>query len=152
LSRFYPDRPYVGVGVVVLRGDEVLLVRRAKPPRQGEWGLPGGAQEVGETVHETARREVKEETGLDIEVLGLVDVVDAIRSDEDGRVRYHFTLVDVFARWIAGEARAADDAAEAAWFPMRKIGELGVWSETERIVRIADEKWRALGGAASGSE
>jgi len=152
LSRFYPDRPYVGVGVVVLREDEVLLVRRAKPPREGQWGLPGGAQEIGETVYEAGRREVMEETGLEIEVLGLIDVVDAIRRDEDGRVQYHFTLVDLFARWISGQVRAGDDAAEAAWFALAEVGELGVWSETERIVRLADEKRQVLRSESSKPE
>ncbi len=143
MPRTYPDRPFVGVGVVVWRDDEVLLIRRAKPPRQGEWSLPGGAQKLGETVFDAARREVLEETGLTIDVLGLVDVVDSIQRDDTERVRYHYTLVDVFAAWRAGEATADDDAAEAAWVGLDALPPL--WSETERIIRLAREKWMALG-------
>ena len=140
MSRLYPDRPIVGIGIVILRGDEVLLIRRGKPPRQGQWSLPGGAQKTGETVFDAARREVREETGLAVEILGLVDVVDSIERDEAGRARYHFTLVDVLAEWRSGEAVAAGDAAEVAWFELDALGGLGLWSETERIIRLAAEK------------
>ncbi len=142
MPRTYPDRPIVGVGVVVWRDDTVMLIRRAKPPRQGEWSLPGGAQKLGETVFDAARREVLEETGLTIDVLGLVDVVDSIQRDDSGRVRYHYTLVDVFAAWRAGEATAGHDAAEAAWVGLDALPPL--WSETERVIRLAHEKWTAL--------
>ena len=84
MTREFPDRPIAGVGVVVLGAKGVLLVKRAKPPRQGQWSLPGGAQKLGETVFEAARRETLEETGLEIEVLGLIDVVDSIASDDGG--------------------------------------------------------------------
>ena len=98
MTREFPDRPIAGVGVVVLGAKGVLLVKRAKPPRQGQWSLPGGAQKLGETVFEAARRETLEETGLEIEVLGLIDVVDSIASDDGGgEIRYHYTLIDVLA-------------------------------------------------------
>ena len=142
ISRLYPQRPIVGVGVVVWRDDRVLLIRRGQPPRRGEWSLPGGAQAVGETVFEAARREVLEETGLAVEVLGLVDVVDSIHRDESGRVRYHFTLVDVHAEWRGGEARPLDDAAAVAWFDLEELPRLGLWSETDRVIRFAREKQR----------
>ena len=143
-SRQYPERPIVGVGVVVWREDKVLLVRRGKPPRQGSWSLPGGAQDLGETVFEAARREIMEETSLDIEVLGLVDVVDSIRHDAAGRVRYHYTLVDVVAEWRAGEATALDDAAAAAWFEPEALSGLGLWSETERVIALSRDLRRQL--------
>ena len=144
-SRQYPERPIVGVGVVVWRGDHVLLARRGKPPRAGDWSLPGGAQKVGETVHAAARREVLEETGLEIKVLGLVDVVDSITRDSgdgggEGRIRYHYTLVDLVAEAGDGEATARDDVAAVGWFPMDQIDGLGLWSETVRIIRLAQEK------------
>ena len=151
MTRLYPKRPIVGVGVVVLRGDRVLLVRRAKQPRQGEWSLPGGAQELGETVFEAGRREVLEETGVTVEVRGLLDVVDSIQSDDRERIRYHFTLVDVLAVWISGEARAADDAAEVAWFKRAAVPGLGLWSETERIIRLGFERRAALSGDVPGA-
>jgi ADP-ribose pyrophosphatase YjhB (NUDIX family) len=95
--RQHPDRPIVGVGVVVWRGDSFLLVRRGKEPNKGQWSIPGGAQHLGETVYAAAEREVLEETGLQVTVHGLVDVVDGIRRDSEGRVNYHYTLVDVVA-------------------------------------------------------
>ena len=85
-DRRYPARPIVGVGTVVLDGDMVLMIQRGKPPRQGLWSLPGGAQELGETIHEAARREVREETGLEIEIFGLIDVVDSVRPDADDKI------------------------------------------------------------------
>ncbi len=140
MSRSYPPRPLVGVGVVVLRGDEVLLVRRGKAPRRGDWSLPGGAQELGETVFEAAVREAREETGLDVAVVGLVDVVDSITRDAAGAVRYHYTLVDVLAEWRGGEARAAGDAADVAWAPLDRLADYGLWSETVRVIRLAADR------------
>ena len=144
MSRRYPSRPVVGVGVVIWRGDNVLMVRRGRSPGEGRWSLPGGGQEIGETVFEAARREVREETALDVEVLGLVDVVNSIRRDGDGRVEYHYTLVDVLAEWRAGEAKPLDDAAEVLWVGLDELARLDLWSETERIIRLAHELRAAL--------
>jgi ADP-ribose pyrophosphatase YjhB (NUDIX family) len=123
----------VGVGVVVLKGNEVLLIRRGRPPKQGEWSIPGGRQEFGETVRETALREVMEETGITAGNLRLLDVVDLVRPDGSG----HWTLVDFAADWVAGEPVAGDDAAAARWFAGADIDTLGLWSETVRIIRAA---------------
>ena len=136
--RDYPDRPFIGVGVVVLRGDEVLLVQRGKAPVRHAWSIPGGAQELDETVRETAHREVEEETGLEIELLGLIDVVDAITRDEDGRVRFHYTLVDFAATWRAGEARPGDDVSGVRWTRLAELDGLGLWDETLRVIRAAE--------------
>lgn len=151
MSRLYPKRPIVGVGVVVLSGDQVLLVRRAKRPRQGEWSLPGGAQKIGETVFEAGRREVLEETGVTVEVRGLLDVVDSIQPDDMERIRYHFTLVDVLAVWISGEARADTDATEVAWFARAAVPGLGLWSETERMIQLGFERLSGDGPGGAGS-
>ena len=145
MKRDYPTRPIVGVGVVVLRGDRVLLVRRGTPPGLGEWSLPGGAQQLGETVYEAARREVLEETGLEVEVLGMVDVVDSIQRDAAGRAQYHYTLVDIFAESPEGEPEARDDAAEVAWAALDALAPLKLWSETERVIRLAHEMWSLIG-------
>lgn len=134
MTRLYPDRPIVGIGAVVWRDGSILLVRRANPPRQGQWSLPGGAQELGETVFEAARREVREETGIEVDIQGLIDVVDSVERDDDSRVRYHFTLVDVLATWIAGDPLAAGDASEAAWFPIETLDDLGLAQDTRRII------------------
>lgn len=134
-SRQNPERPIVGVGVVVWRGDRFLLVRRGKDPNKGQWSIPGGAQQLGETVYAAAAREVREETGLAVEVCGLVDVVDGIMRDDEGEVLYHYTLVDVLAESPEGEPIAADDAAAVSWFELEDLHTLGLWSETERIIR-----------------
>ena len=139
-ARQYPARPLVGIGVVVWRDGKVLLIRRGKQPRKGQWSLPGGAQKTGETVRQAARREVREETGLEVEVAELVDVVDSLERDADGRVRYHYTLVDFSARASAGEAVAGGDAAEVAWRDPADLPGLGLWSETERIIRLSQAR------------
>jgi 8-oxo-dGTP diphosphatase len=133
-SREYPDRPLVGVGVVVRRGGAVLLVERAHPPRAGEWSLPGGLQKLGETVFAAAEREVREEAGIDIRIAGIVDVVDLIERDAGGAVRYHFTLIDLVADWLAGEVRAGSDAAAVAWVRPGDLVARGMWTETVRVI------------------
>lgn len=133
-SREYPTRPFVGVGVVVLKNDSVLLIRRGKPPRQGEWSLPGGSQQLGERVAETAVREVLEETGVEIEKPHFLEVIDAIIPDAEGRVRFHYTLVDFYAQWRSGEPRADDDAIEAVWVPLNGLASLELWEKTREII------------------
>lgn len=113
--REYPDRPWVGIGCIVFREEAVLLVRRGKPPRIGQWSLPGGAQHVGEKAEEAARRELREETSIEVGQMMLAYVFDAINEDEDGRARYHYTIIDFAALWLEGEARAGDDVSEVAW-------------------------------------
>ncbi len=134
MRRDYPERPFVGVGVVVWRDDKVLLIQRGKEPRKGQWSLPGGAQELGETVAETAVREVAEETGVAIQVLGLVDVVDTIRRDGADKVQYHYTLVDLCARWRDGELCAGGDADDAIWVAPDQLADYALWEETARII------------------
>jgi ADP-ribose pyrophosphatase YjhB (NUDIX family) len=137
VSRRYPDRPLVGVGVVVFRDEQVLLVKRAKPPKAGQWSLPGGAQKLGETLADAARREVLEETGLEIELGEIVATLDLIDRDDDGRVRHHYTLVDFTAEAHAGTPAPGDDAADARWFAPDELDGLGLWSETLRIIALA---------------
>ena len=137
MTRRYPKAPVVGIGVAVLRDDQVLLVRRAKDPGRMTWSLPGGAQELGETVFEAARREVMEETGLAVTILGLVDVVDSIRPDADGVIEYHYTLVDVAAESLFGEPQAGSDAADCHWHGRRTIGALGLWTKTTEVIAAA---------------
>ena len=140
MGREYPEQPLVGVAAVVWRDDQFLLIQRGRPPRQGEWSLPGGRQELGETVADAARREVVEETGLDVEVLDVVAVVDLIDRDVDNRVQFHYTLIDLLAEWRAGEARPGDDADAIAWATLDQIEQYDLWSETERIIRLAAER------------
>ncbi len=137
MSREYPGYPMVGVGVVVWRGDEVLLIKRGKPPRAGSWSLPGGRQKLGETTRDAGVREVMEETGVEVRIEGLVDVVDSITRDEHGRVRLHYTLVDFRARWVSGEPSAATDAADARWVHADDLAAYGLWHETLRVIRCS---------------
>lgn len=125
--------PVPAVGVVCLRGDEILLIRRGAPPRLGEWSLPGGRIEPGEGVRAAALRELLEETGVEARLIGLIDVVDGIFPDA-GR---HYVLIDFVAEWISGEPVAGDDAADAAFVPVQRALELVTWSETRRIIEQA---------------
>lgn len=147
VSLLSPDYPRIGVGVCVFKAGRLLLIRRAKPPRAGEWSLPGGAQELGETVAAAGRREVFEETGVDAAILGIVDVVDLIeRAGPDGPLLYHFTLIDLVADWRAGEPRAASDATDAKWVEINALAAHALWEETDRVARLAFTLWRAAAG------
>jgi len=125
--------PIPAVGIVCLRGDEVLLIRRGTPPRQGEWSLPGGRIEPGERAMDAALRELLEETGVVAEITGLIDVVDGL-FPEAGR---HYVLIDYAARWLSGEPVAGDDAMEARFVALDAVEALIDWSETHRIIRMA---------------
>lgn len=146
-GREYPDRPWIGIGLVAFRGEDVLLVRRGKPPRMGEWSVPGGAQALGEPAEETARRELREEAGIEVGPLVLAGVVDALDTDTEGRSRFHYTIIDYAGEWISGEPIAGDDVTEARWFSPAELPQLGLWSEALRIIaegrRRLDEQRRA---------
>jgi 8-oxo-dGTP diphosphatase len=114
-SRAYPDRPIVGVGAVILRDRQVLLVRRDSEPRRGEWSLPGGMLELGETLRQGVEREVLEETGLRVRVKQVVEVFDSIIPDAAGRTEFHYVLIDFLCVPIDGELRAGSDVAEVVW-------------------------------------
>jgi ADP-ribose pyrophosphatase YjhB (NUDIX family) len=137
LSREYPARPIIGVGTVVWHGERVLLVQRGRPPRQGQWSLPGGAQQLGESLAEAACREILEETGVTVDLGDLIATVDSIERDADGRVRYHYTLIDFTAEAQTAVLVSGDDAADARWFELHEIEGLGLWSETLRIIELA---------------
>ena len=135
MNRDYPERPFVGVGAVIWKNDKVLLVRRGKAPRFDEWSIPGGAQHIGETLEQALLREIKEETDLSVTLAGLIDVVDGIIPDGDGKIRNHYTLVDYAVTWQSGEARALDDVVEVRWVSIDELGNYDLWDETERIIR-----------------
>lgn len=140
MSREYPARPIVGIGVAVLRPDAVLLVRRGTPPNLGSWSLPGGAQELGETAEAAGRRELEEECGLTVGDLHLVAVVDIITPGREGKPRFHYTVIDYAAIWQGDTARPGGDITELAWVGFYEFGRYDLWSEALRVIGIAREK------------
>ncbi len=147
MAREYPQAPVAAVGGVVIHDGAVLLVRRAYPPRQGEWSLPGGQLELGESLAEGVRREVREETGLDVEVGAVVDVFDRVHRDEAGRIRYHFVIVDFLCQPRGGTLAAGDDAAAARWVPRAEVAALGV---NAYAVEVIERGFRLQSGRQAG--
>lgn len=125
--------PVPAVGVVCIKGDEVLLIQRGKPPKKGEWSLPGGHIEPGERLVDAAIRELIEETGVKAEIGGLIDVVDGIFPEANR----HYVLIDYWARWVSGEAVSGDDADKARFVPLEQALEMVDWDETRRIIQAA---------------
>ncbi|WP_417468804.1 NUDIX hydrolase [Maricaulis sp.] len=137
--------PVPGAGIVVWRGDEVLLIRRGKPPYTGEWSIPGGKVEFGETVREAALRELMEETGTTARIIGLIDVIDAIGAHEPGDPGdWHYILSDFAAVWTGGEPIAADDVTEARFFPLDEALRLTRWDKTRDVIGRAHAMIAAL--------
>ena len=134
MAREYPERPVVGVGGVVVQDGRALIVKRGHEPRKGEWSLPGGLVELGETLVAATKREIKEETGLDVEVGDVVEVFDRVHRF-DGRIQYHFVIVDYLCRPIGGALAAGDDAEDVAWVTVDEIGAYGVNEFATRVIR-----------------
>ena len=132
----YPGSPRVAVGGVVIKGDKVLLVRRGKPPSEGEWAIPGGSVELGETLQEAVQREILEETGIAILVVGdPIHVFDDVRRDKTGRIRFHYVILDFSGKFLSGEVRAADDAKDARWVSPEEFCWLNVNTNTIKLMR-----------------
>jgi mutator protein MutT len=122
LRRIYPKQPLVGVGVIIIGQGKILLEKRKNEPGRGQWSIPGGLVELGESVERTAIREVKEETGLEVENPVHIDVVDNIDLDEEGKVKYHFVIIDYLVKLKGGSVEASSDAAELRWVPFDDVG------------------------------
>jgi 8-oxo-dGTP diphosphatase len=132
----FPQRPVVGVGGVVVADGKALLVKRAHDPRKGEWSLPGGRVELGETLVDATRREIREETGLDVDIGPIVEIFDRIHRD-NGRVRYHFVIVDFLCTCTGGTLCAGDDADDVAWVSESELDTYGVNPHAAAVVRKA---------------
>ena len=141
MKREFPKNPLVGVGGVVIRRDRVLLVRRKREPLKGEWSLPGGLVELGEELSQAAKRELKEETGLDVEPLEIIAVFDRIMREEQGasRVRYHFVIVDYACRWKGGRLIPSSDVADARWVRREDLEEYHL---TRMATAVIEEAFR----------
>ncbi|MCE4607175.1 MAG: NUDIX hydrolase [Desulfurococcales archaeon] len=136
----YPNRPYIGVGALVVEEGRVLMVKRKYPPRKGYWSIPGGHVELGERVEDAAVRELREETGLEAEPLGIVNLDELIVYDKEGAVEYHYVLVDVLVERKSGELQASSDALDARWMDISEVaGRTDVTMSTrglmEKIIR-----------------
>jgi 8-oxo-dGTP diphosphatase len=140
MKREYPDSPLVGVGAIIIDEGRVLLVKRGHPPLAGEWSIPGGVLEVGETLRQAAVREAREETCLSVETADLLGVYDRVLRDDAERTRYHYVLVDFLCRRVAGEARAAGDADQVRWFTPAEAEKLPLAEDTAEVLRLAFEK------------
>lgn len=137
MSHSAPTHPRVGVGCLVWKDGQVLLIRRGKPPGHGEWSLPGGSQELGETLFEAAVREVREETGVVADPQSILTAVDNIVRDAEGRLRFHYTIVDVTAEWLSGDPVPGDDALDARWATLAQCEELVAWEPLKQVLRAA---------------
>jgi ADP-ribose pyrophosphatase YjhB (NUDIX family) len=135
--------PVVAVGAVVWKDDRLLLVKRAFPPRQGMWSLPGGRQAAGETVHQAAEREIREEAGIEITLLGVAAVVDLIDRDQR-EIRYHYTVIDMLAEWRSGEAVAGDDALDVIWVSVAELGKLDLPQLQRQVIDEAARQRRSM--------
>jgi ADP-ribose pyrophosphatase YjhB (NUDIX family) len=140
MKREFPEQPLVGVGAIIIEDSRVLLVKRAHPPLQAKWSIPGGVLELGELVREAAVREAREETGLMVEPGDLLGVYDRVLRNPDQRVQYHYVLIDFLCQRVGGNLLAADDAAEVRWFTREELPALKLAADTEDVIRKGFEK------------
>jgi 8-oxo-dGTP diphosphatase len=137
MSRQYPQHPLLGVGAIIFAGDSALLVERAGEPLKGWWSIPGGLLETGEKLEDAVRREVREETGLLVEIAYRFDIFERIMRDTQGRAEYHYVLVDYVCKVVGGELAAGDDVSRAEWVPCARLGDYKVTSGTIEAVERA---------------
>jgi ADP-ribose pyrophosphatase YjhB (NUDIX family) len=140
MNREFPEHPLIGVGSIIIKGNQVVLVKRAHPPIQGQWSIPGGVLEVGEMLREAAIREAREETGLVVEPGELLGVFDRILRDPENRVQYHYVLIDFLCRTVGGELSADSDAAEVRWFTRKELPTLNLAEDTLEVIQKGFEK------------
>ena len=137
MKREYPSHPISAVGVVVFKGDQVLLIQRSKPPKEAHWSIPGGAQDLGEPLKEAAKREVLEETSIAIKNIILIDAVDYIKKDQKEKIQFHYSLIDYSAEYLSGDIKAGDDATDAKWVSINDLSQYNLWSETILLIEKA---------------
>jgi 8-oxo-dGTP diphosphatase len=142
MNREFPESPLVGVGSIIIEAGRVVLVKRAHPPIQGQWSIPGGVLEVGELVREAAIREAREETGLIVEPGELLGVYDRVLRNPEKRVQYHYVLIDFLCRLVGGSLLAASDAAEARWFTREELPALKLAEDTQDVIEKGFAKLR----------
>ena len=141
-DRRYPQRPIIGVGALILRRDRILMAQRGKQPLIGWWSLPGGALETGEALADAVRREVREETGLDIRPLGVLEIFERIMRDRSGAPEYHYVLIDYMCRIVGGTLAAGDDVCAVEWVRRRDLPKLQITEGTLAVIEKAFRKRR----------
>jgi 8-oxo-dGTP diphosphatase len=139
MRREYPEAPIVGVGAILIDGDRVLLIRRGQEPLKGEWSLPGGVVELGESLEEAIRREVEEETGLRVEPTGIVEVFSSISRDHQAAVRFHYVIVDFLCRQIDGQLACGSDACDLRWVARGELNSNGVYRLTPGMLAVIEK-------------
>jgi 8-oxo-dGTP diphosphatase len=137
--REYPERPLVGVGGVVIAGGRTLLIKRGSAPLEGQWSIPGGMLELGESIAEGVRRELAEETGIEVRVLDLIEVFERVIPGEAGRTRYHFVILDYLCEMVSGEAKAASDVTDVAWAREDELEGFQLTAIATRVIKRAFE-------------
>ena len=137
--REYPERPIVGVGGVVIRDERALLIRRGSAPFLGEWSIPGGMLELGETILEGVQRELLEETAIEVRVLDLIEVFERVTRDEAGKLKYHFVILDYLCEAVRGEAQAGSDVTDVAWARESELSEYSLTQTATRVIQKAFE-------------
>jgi len=135
MGKRYPKQPIMSVGAIIIDKNRVLLIRRAAPPGEGLWAIPGGIVKLGEKLEDAVKREVKEETGLEVEVGKLIDLVEVLIKDEKGRIEYHYIIADYEAKVIGGKLKASSDALEAKWFNLNEIEKIEATKSTKKILK-----------------
>ena len=142
MNREYPERPLVGVGGIVFKDERVLLIKRKYPPGVGKWSIPGGLVRLGERLKEAVKRELKEETDIDVEPEEIIEVVERIFPDKRGKIRYHYVIVDFLCSYLKGEAKAQSDALEIRWQPIERLEELRLNEELKNLIKKAYKQWQ----------
>ena len=142
MKRRYPDQPLVGVGAVIFQGEEVLLVRRGQEPSQGDWSLPGGLVELGETLTAAIQRELAEETGLGVRILGIAAVLERLFPDAAGKIAYHYVLIDYLCEYLEGELKPGSDITAARFVALADLDRLALPQFTLKVIRRAWEQFR----------
>ena len=151
MKRDYPERPLLGVGAAIVRNEQILVVRRANPPLQGQWSIPGGLVDTGETTKEAVVREIREETSLTIEPIELIEVFERILRDAESRVQYHFVVIDYLCRLLWGEPRPSTDVSEIRWARLEELPMLGITPETTAVIQKALSAAKKLTAFQTGS-
>ena len=145
MTRTYPEVPVCAVGGIVFRGNAVLLIQRAKPPAQGKWSIAGGVVRLGESLEGAVVRELREETGIEVKPLGVGKVVDRIYKDSEGRIAYHYVIIDYVCEAGPGRPCAGSDACDAGFFEIERLDEMDMTEGTADVIREVHRRWKALG-------